>query len=147
MGKDYNATYQGHRIFNMVRDQQTALILDTTFRMDDLTKWSNPSLYFIETDYSVEDAVEGVSGSNAAYIGAYAGMCACFYLMVSVLVLCSNLFFKVVKKENSRESLKIVIRVISIVQYLFVSYLAVPFFTLLFQAFNCEEDPVLQYTQ
>jgi hypothetical protein len=48
----------------MVMDSQTALILDTTFRMDDLTKWSNPALYFIETDYSGSNATEGANGSN-----------------------------------------------------------------------------------
>lgn len=135
LGNDFNSTYQENKVLYMISSAQTAVILDTTFRMDDLTKWSNPALYFIETDYNGAEAVDGVSGSNTGYYTALGLMCGVFYLIIGVFALGSNLFFKVAKRENYKESIKVVMRVIAVVQYLYASYLAVPFMTLLLQAF------------
>jgi hypothetical protein len=63
--------------------------------------------------------------------------------MVLVLLVGANIFFKISKKENYRESIKFIMRALAIIQYLYASFLAVPFMTLLFQTFNCDEDPLL----
>jgi hypothetical protein len=138
-----NITEDEFQLTKMIQSAQTALILDTTFRMDDITKWSNPALYFIDTDYSGKDAVEGVSGSNKAFFTTYGVACALFYFMLFTNLIFANTFFKAVKQENYQESVKIIIKILSTLQFLFLSYLAVPFMTLLFQAFQCDEDPLL----
>lgn len=83
--------------------------------MDDLTKWANPALYVIETDYSGDDAVEGVYGSNMRYIAAYGAMCTIFYFTILFCIVGSNIFFKVSKRENYRESIKFIMRTLAIV--------------------------------
>ena len=74
----------------------------------------------------------GVSGSNLQYYAAYAFFISLFMAVVILSIAFSKYFFKIVKKENYMENTKMLIKLVSILQYLFFTLLTVPFLTLVF---------------
>lgn len=115
----------------MISSSQTASVIEASFRLDKVIEWTNPALYCLETDYTAPDAVIGVKGDNTRFYICYVFLCSVFYLTLFLLSFGGSLFFKVVKKENFRETIKLLMRIIAVAQQIYVSILAVPFLTIL----------------
>ena len=85
----YNITDVRLTVTNMLNHAQTKAIADETFRMDEIVKFSNPALYLLHET--------GRSG----YIAGYSIVVCLFFMVVGVLVVLGDYFYKLMKESAS----------------------------------------------
>lgn len=94
----------------MLNGAQTQTLQDVIFRMDELVKFSNPALYTLD---------KATSSQNFQIM--YFGMCAVFYIMITILIVLSNTFVKAIKDENYKQATKVIIKFFSLLMMLFLT--------------------------
>lgn len=118
----------------MLEKAQESTVIDSTFQIDNIFKFTNPPLYSIN------------SSSNVAYLMFYAGFAGLLYLLLIFVFLFTKILFQKTKKETLTEGIKLLINSLSVINLLFLTVFQVPFFIVLFQGFRCGEDSLKEYS-
>ncbi|TNV87772.1 hypothetical protein FGO68_gene3489 [Halteria grandinella] len=130
-----NAAEESEKIREVLQSAQTIQIEDTTWRLDDYVKFSNPSLYLLE--------LEG----KTQYIYAFWTSIGIFYLFLLILIVSGRYIFKMQTGTVALPSyIQFIHKGLSLIMVILLTIVQVPFLTILFQIFKCEENPLVTYT-
>ncbi|TNV74753.1 hypothetical protein FGO68_gene423 [Halteria grandinella] len=129
-----NRTQETQSLKVFLQLAQTIEIKDTVWRMDEQVKFANPALYILS------------AGNKDEYLTAYWVMSAIFYALVAVLIIFGKNLYNHMMNSVLTEGFKILVKVLSFILVVFMTILQIPFYTLLLQSFNCEEDSLIDYT-
>ncbi|TNV74636.1 hypothetical protein FGO68_gene3859 [Halteria grandinella] len=102
--------------------------------MENNWKFANPILYLLE------------GNKKDLYVQTYWIFVGVFYVIVFVLIAIGGFLYDKMKDGIITESVKLFIKAIALLLFLFMTILVIPFLTLLIQGFHCEEDPLINYT-
>jgi hypothetical protein len=105
-----------------------------TFRIDYYFTFINFQMYTLQ------------NSSVNTFITLYSFLAGFFIIFVITLLAISNKAFEALKSEDIKDTMKFVVRLLSVVMSLFIFILEIPLVTILLQGFLCEENPNLNYT-
>ncbi|TNV70779.1 hypothetical protein FGO68_gene8223 [Halteria grandinella] len=136
----FNMSETSSKILSQLANAQPTVKSDPTFRIDSMLEWSNPALYSIQTRYENADSRLANQGSNNYYFIAYAVATSFVFFSLLFSLVFANYFYRISKRENFKEGVKIFARALAAIQFTLITLFAVPIFTILLQGFQCEED-------
>lgn len=99
-------------VSRMLNLAQTKSVTDTTFRIDEIVKFSNPALYMLS------------EFDRTNFITAFVIVVACFFAMMGLLVLMGDFFFQMMKESASNqlsESVKFMMKSLSAIVFLMIT--------------------------
>ncbi|TNV87925.1 hypothetical protein FGO68_gene15701 [Halteria grandinella] len=133
----YNITMEKAKLLHMLSSKQILTIEDNLVRMDNLVMFAIPSLYYLNAD------------NQSNFYNTYWAVVGLFYGVIAFYLGLGPIMFKAIKRNqlNSQfEGLKIMNQVLANIVLILVTIAQVPIFTLLFQGFLCDEDPLQDYS-
>ncbi|TNV87781.1 hypothetical protein FGO68_gene3040 [Halteria grandinella] len=144
-GQKYNLTEEAERLESMLSKIQLTTIQNNLFRMDEFAKFAIPNLYYLNSD-----------GEDDFY-STYWVATGIFYGVIALYFGLGPILFKIHKQSQQSEAFKILTLILAnigkdefdkilIIVLILVTLAQVPIFTLLFQGFLCDEDPLQDYT-
>jgi hypothetical protein len=100
-------------------------------------EFMNSNLYAVKTDEN--------GGADIDYLLTY-GLLTGVFLALIIFILFSGKVWKTVKQDGIKDGSRHILQVLSCCVLLAVKLYQIPFTTVVFQSFICEEDPILEYS-
>jgi hypothetical protein len=121
---------EAERVLEFLKLGQTVVLRDNTWRLDDFVRFANPVLFLLSED------------RKELFLITYWAATAFFYLMIFTLIIFGNHLHDQLMNSVTTEGFKFVIKSSQLLMFLFITVAQIPFITLLFQGFLCEENPL-----